>query len=74
MNLSESEIQRFIKASQVAARLGGEKLVQMMGTAKVSEKAPKDLVTEADLASQVAIEEYLLTTIPRPHPCWRGGH
>ena len=64
MNLPESEIRRFIQASQVAARLGGEKLVQMMGTAKVSEKAPKDLVTEADLASQVAIEAYLLAQFP----------
>jgi len=64
MTPSESEIYRFIEASQVAAKLGGEKLVQMMGTAKVSEKAPKDLVTEADLASQVAIEEYLLAQFP----------
>lgn len=64
MNLSESDVHRFIEASQIAAKLGGEKLVQMMGTAKVSEKAPKDLVTEADLASQVAIEEYLLAQFP----------
>ena len=64
MNLSETEINRFVEASQVAAKLGGEKLMEMMGTAKVSEKAPKDLVTEADLASQVAIENYLLSQFP----------
>ncbi len=61
MKLSETEIRRFIEASQTAAKLGGAKLMEMMGTAKVSEKAPKDLVTEADLASQVAIENYLLS-------------
>lgn len=64
MNLPETQIRQFIEASQVAARLGGDRLVQMMGTAKVSEKAPKDLVTEADLASQFAIEEYLLAQFP----------
>ena len=64
MNVTEDQIRRFVEASQAAARLGGEKLVEMMGTAKVSEKAPKDLVTEADLASQVAIENYLLSQFP----------
>ncbi len=64
MNLLESDIRRFIEASQIAAKLGGEKLVKMMGTAKVSEKAPKDLVTEADFVSQVAIENYLLAQFP----------
>jgi len=64
MKLSETEINRYIEASQVAAKLGGVKLMEMMGTAKVSEKAPKDLVTEADLASQVAIENHLLSQFP----------
>lgn len=64
MTLLETEIRKFIEASQVAAKLGGDRLVEMMGTAKVSEKAPKDLVTEADLASQVAIENYLLNQFP----------
>jgi myo-inositol-1(or 4)-monophosphatase len=64
MILPEEQIRRFIEASQIAARLGGDRLVDMMGTAKVSEKAPKDFVTEADLASQVAIEDYLLNRFP----------
>ena len=64
MKLSETEMNRYIEASQVAAKLGGAKLMEMMGTAKVSEKAPKDLVTEADLASQVAIENHLLSQFP----------
>lgn len=64
MTFTETQIRKFVQASQVAAKLGGDQLVQMMGTAKVSEKAPKDLVTEADLASQVAIEKYLLSEFP----------
>ena len=42
-----------------AARLGGVELMSRLGTAKISEKAPKDLVTEADLASQNAIYRYV---------------
>lgn len=64
MNIAEEQIQEFLSAAKTAAKLGGEKLVAMMGTAKVSEKAPRDLVTEADLASQHAIEEYLLAAFP----------
>lgn len=64
MNFSQPQLTQFLEAAQQAARLGGQKLIDMMGTAKVSEKAPKDLVTEADLASQTAIENYLLDQFP----------
>ena len=55
MNFSDQQLAEFLTAAEHAAKLGGAKLMEMMGTAKVSEKAPKDLVTEADLASQHAI-------------------
>ncbi len=64
MNFSQSQLSEFLAAAVHAARLGGARLIEMMGTAKVSEKAPKDLVTEADLASQRAIEDYLLEKFP----------
>ena len=60
MNFPDQQLAEFLTAAEHAAKLGGAKLMEMMGTAKVSEKAPKDLVTEADLASQQAIENYLL--------------
>jgi myo-inositol-1(or 4)-monophosphatase len=64
MNFSDQQLAEFLTAAEHAAKLGGAKLMEMMGTAKVSEKAPKDLVTEADLASQHAIENYLLEKFP----------
>ena len=64
MNFTPAQLSEFLAAAETAAKLGGAKLVEMMGTAKVSEKAPKDLVTEADLASQNAIENYLLGKFP----------
>lgn len=64
MNFSDQQLAEFLTAAEHAAKLGGAKLMKMMGTAKVSEKAPKDLVTEADLASQQAIENYLLEKFP----------
>ena len=64
MNFSDQQLAEFLTAAEHAAKLGGAKLMEMMGTAKVSEKASKDLVTEADLASQHAIENYLLEKFP----------
>lgn len=64
MSVSTTQLSEFLAAAQIAAKLGGAKLVEMLGVAKVSEKAPKDLVTEADLASQNAIEQFLLKAFP----------
>ncbi len=64
MNFSDQQLSDFLTAAEHAAKLGGAKLMEMLGSAKVSEKAPKDLVTEADLASQHAIENYLLDKFP----------
>ncbi len=43
-----------------AARAGAAELMSRRADRVVREKAPKDLVTDADLASQKAIEEILL--------------
>jgi myo-inositol-1(or 4)-monophosphatase len=47
-----------------AAATAGEILRNMLDIAEVREKAPKDLVTDADVASQKAIETRLLTAFP----------
>ncbi len=54
----------YLKASEDAARIGGEILLSWIGRFKAREKAPSDLVTEADLASQEAIQEHLLGLFP----------
>jgi len=48
-----------------AARLGGRILVEYLGKATVREKAPADLVTDADVASQVAIEKLVRSRFPQ---------
>lgn len=50
--------------AEQAARRGGEVLLQWRGRVKAREKGPRDLVTEADWASQHAIEELLLRRFP----------
>ena len=53
-----------ITICEQAARAGGEVLLDWQDRFQVREKAPADLVTEADLASQEAIREILLTAFP----------
>lgn len=48
-----------------AARLGGKILVEYLGKAAVREKGPADLVTDADLASQAAIEKLIRIRFPQ---------
>ncbi|MCA9133708.1 MAG: inositol monophosphatase [Planctomycetales bacterium] len=48
-----------------AARLGGKILREQLGKAAVREKGPADLVTDADIASQQAIEQLLLSRFPQ---------
>ena len=50
--------------AEVAARAGGDVLRDWRGRFAVSTKGPKDLVTEADLASQKTIREILLSRFP----------
>jgi myo-inositol-1(or 4)-monophosphatase len=54
----------FIKVCELAARAGGKLLVEMQGSITVREKKPKDLVTEADLASQRAIKAVIDKAYP----------
>jgi len=57
-------IAKFAEVCQRAARTAGEVLLQWRGRAKVSEKAPADLVTEADLVAQEAIQDTILREFP----------
>ncbi len=47
-----------------AARLGGQELLRWRGGFEVRTKAPADLVTEADLASQRVIRDFVLAAFP----------
>ena len=47
-----------------AARAGAVELMSRRDSFRVSEKAPKDLVTDADLASQIAIRKRLADAYP----------
>lgn len=57
-------VQSTLEAASEAARLGGKILRERMGRVKAREKAPADLVTDADLASQQAIEVLLKSRFP----------
>ena len=50
--------------AELAARAGGDVLRDWRGRFAVSTKGPKDLVTEADVASQKTIREILLSRFP----------
>ena len=55
---------RFMDVCQEAARAGGQVLRDMRGQIHAREKAPKDLVTEADIASQEVIRQVLARAFP----------
>ncbi len=52
--------QQHLDVAIAAARAGAKELMRYRDSRTVSEKAPKDLVTDADLASQQAVREILL--------------
>jgi myo-inositol-1(or 4)-monophosphatase len=58
-------VQSILESACEAARIGGKILREQMGKAAVREKGPADLVTDADLASQRAIEQFLTTRFPQ---------
>jgi myo-inositol-1(or 4)-monophosphatase len=60
----EAQNAQFLAVSETAARIGGQVLRDWQGKFKVQAKAPSDLVTEADLASQKAIEKTVLDAFP----------
>ncbi len=57
-------MQEFARVCEQAARAGGEVLKRMQGQITVREKAPADLVTDADLSSQRTIRRLLLDVFP----------
>ncbi len=54
----------FLSAAKAAARSAGRVLVEMLETAAVREKSPKDLVTDADVAAQKIIHSSLMQRFP----------
>jgi myo-inositol-1(or 4)-monophosphatase len=54
----------YIKVCEQAARKGGQVLLDWQGRINPREKAPKDLVSEADFASQRAIQEVIQCVFP----------
>ncbi len=58
-------MQSILETACEAARAGGKILREQLGKAAVREKAPADLVTDADVASQQAIERLLLSRFPQ---------
>lgn len=62
--LEDLALNDFLQVAAAAAKIGGQELLDRMGTAKVREKGKRDFVTEADLASQHAIERHLSAAFP----------
>ena len=58
-------MQSYEDVCEAAAREGGRVLLDWFGKINAREKAPKDLVTEADLASQDAIRRLLSDAFPK---------
>jgi myo-inositol-1(or 4)-monophosphatase len=54
----------YLRAAEKAARSAGVVLVEMLHTATVKEKSPKDLVTDADVAAQQIIHRELTEKYP----------
>jgi myo-inositol-1(or 4)-monophosphatase len=58
------ELSQFLEIAQQAARAGGECLMKWLGQAEVSQKGPRDFVTEADIEAQEIIRKILLDRFP----------
>lgn len=54
----------FLALSQLAARAGAEELAKYADQIKATEKGPRDLVTQADVASQKRIKEMIADRFP----------
>jgi myo-inositol-1(or 4)-monophosphatase len=54
----------FITVCEQAAKQGGAELLDWVGRFSATEKGPSDLVTQADLASQQAVQRLLLDRFP----------
>lgn len=54
----------YLEAAKTAARKAGLILIEMLHSASVKEKSPKDLVTDADVAAQSVIYDSLMSRFP----------
>jgi myo-inositol-1(or 4)-monophosphatase len=61
---TDETLESYLCTAIHAAKQAGQILIDLMGTAAVKEKAPRDLVTEADVAAQNEIERILLEKFP----------
>ena len=57
-------IEQLLATCEAAARAGGEQLLAWQGRFSTKEKADRDFVTDADLASQEAIRAIILDRFP----------
>ena len=62
--LQTGDLERFLEVARLAANIGGAILLELLGRVSAMEKSPGDLVTEADLASQRAIEKRICQDFP----------
>jgi myo-inositol-1(or 4)-monophosphatase len=62
--LDEKQLQTWVETCESAARAGGEELKSWRGRFKTREKGVSDLVTDADVASQAAIQRVIATRFP----------
>ncbi len=66
-NKPQSPVPPFLETCQRVARLGGQELMSHRAHFQTREKAPRDLVTDADLASQRVIHDTLFGLFPDHH-------
>lgn len=72
--MQKSSLEEYLQTAELAARKAGSLLKDWTGKLGVRQKAKADLVTEADLASQKAIREVLLTRYPEHGFLGEEGH
>lgn len=60
----EFTLSKALDVAKSGARSAGTLLREMLHTAEAREKAPKDLVTDADIAAQKILEDALLSAFP----------
>ena len=61
---NQTDLDSLLATAEAAARAGAAELVAWQGRFTVREKSPADLVTDADLASQQAIERLIAERFP----------
>ena len=64
MNTTPDQLALYLSHAVAAAKLGGAELEQWRSKFAIREKSRADLVTDADVASQKVIKEYLLGQFP----------